>query len=85
MQICQPEPYILMYEEQYFLIIDCKEITEVTVEAIPITLLSSYFVFNIKYPKGCNNVFSFFEVLFLDGDGDKLNPTVKNFFAFIFP
>ena len=81
--ISQPEPYVLMFGDQFFLVIDCIVVTEVDAEAVPITLLSSYFVFNIKYPKGCNNLFSFLEVLLLGGNGEKLSPTVKNFFSFI--
>ena len=83
MNISQPEPYVLMFGDQFFLVIDCIVVTEVDAEAVPITLLSSYFVFNIKYPKGCNNLFSFLEVLLLGGNGEKLSPTVKNFFSFI--
>ena len=56
--ISQPEPYVLMFRDQFFLVIDCIVVTEVDAETVPITLLSSYFVFNIRYPKGCSNLLS---------------------------
>ena len=83
-EIGEPEPYILVFQEQLFLVIDCMVLMEVVdPESIPILLISAYFVFNIQYPKGCNNFFSFLEVVFLNGNGNKLNSTVKNFCAFI--
>ncbi len=60
-------PYILMtgsllQPEQAFLVID--KINEViNFEDIPFILTSAYFVFNIKYPVGCNNFYSFLEIL----------------------
>ncbi len=62
-------PYILMtgsllQPEQAFLVIDKKIINEVMdFEDIPFILTSAYFVFNIKYPVGCNNFYSFLEIL----------------------
>ena len=50
---------------------------------IPFVLLSVYFVFNIKNPVGCNNVFCFFEVLLLKFPINKSCITVKHFFTSI--
>ena len=61
--ISQAKPYFIMFEDQFFLVIDCIIVIEVDTEAVPITLISSYFVFNIRYPKGGNNLFSFLEVM----------------------
>ena len=52
-----------MFGDQFFLVIDCIIVTEVDTEAVPITLLSSNFIFNIRYPKDDNNLFSFLEVM----------------------
>ena len=48
----QAEPYILCYEDQLFLIIDCTVINKVGNENLPLLLLYLFFTFNIKYPKG---------------------------------
>ena len=83
-------PYLLLIGdlketiEQVFLVTDCSIITEVKQDDSPLVLLSSYFVYNICYPKGCNNLFSFLEVMFFDSSLDKLAPTVKQFYASIF-
>ena len=50
--------------EQVFLVIDSKIITDVKQADGPLVLLSSYFIYNICYPKGCNNLYSFLEVFF---------------------
>ena len=43
---------------------------------------SSFFVFNIKYPKGCTNFYTFLELTLLDKNapGEQLTTTVSNFF-----
>ena len=79
-----PEPYILLTgdindPDQAFLVIDCQIIGEVELKNIPITLLAAYFVFNICYVKGCHNMYSYLEVLFLNASPDKVSPTVKHF------
>ena len=80
----QPEPYILLTgdinnPDQAFLVIDCQIIGEVKLNDIPVTLLAAYFVFNICYVKGCCNMYTYFEVLFLNARPDKVSPTVKHF------
>ena len=41
----------------------CIIVTEADTEAVRINLLSSNFIFNIRYPKDGNNLFSFLEVM----------------------
>ena len=53
-----------MFGDQFFLVIDCIIVTEVDTEAVPITLLSSNFIFNIGYPKDSNNF-----IFILGGNG----------------
>ena len=47
---------------QTFLVIDKKVVCEVTFEDVPFVLISAFFVFNICYPKGCSNIYSFIEI-----------------------
>ena len=61
--ISQSKPYFIMFGDPFFLVTDCIIVTEVDTEAVPITLISSYFIFNIRYPKSGNNLFSFLEVM----------------------
>ena len=60
-------PYVLLSENhnefQAFLIVDKTIVCEMQVfNEIPFILMSSFFVFNICYPKGCTNLYSFMEV-----------------------
>uniref|UniRef100_A0A1X7UQ92 Uncharacterized protein n=1 Tax=Amphimedon queenslandica TaxID=400682 RepID=A0A1X7UQ92_AMPQE len=60
-------PYILSVDCSIYLITDCKVICSIlTTRDIPIVLLSSYFVYNIEYPRGFAIVFTFLEVFLLD-------------------
>ena len=58
--------------------------TEVQTDLVPIVLLSSFFVFNIKYPKCCTNFYTFLELTLLDKNAsrEQLATTVSNFFYF---
>ena len=59
-------PYILITGTvkepgQAFLVVDKNILNQVnSFDYILFVLLSAYFVFNIKYPVGCNNVFFLF-------------------------
>lgn len=70
-------------DHQVFLCIDRQLITEVSMESCVKVLLSAFYVFNICYPKGCNNICSFLEFVFFDVNIDRLAPSVKQFFTFI--
>ena len=51
MNISQPEPYVLMFGDQFFLVIDCIVVTEVDAEAVPQLLcyhLTLYSTLNIR-------------------------------------
>lgn len=79
----QKSPYILVLEdgEQAFLVVDKCLVCECTpIENIPILLLSAFFCFNIHYPQGCNNFYSFMEYTFLNKN-TKLPASVKHFIA----
>ena len=69
---------------QVFLVVDKTVINEIhPFEDIPLVLLSAYFVFNIKYAVGCNNLFSFFEIILLGFPKTKAFITVNHFFTSI--
>ncbi len=82
-------PYVLVTGTlkepgQAFLVVDKNIINEITnFDYIPFVLLSAYFVFNIKYPIGCSNFFSFLEILLLNFPMNKASITVKHFFTSI--
>jgi len=46
---------------QTFLITDCFVVCEIEIKVVPLALLSALFVYNIKYPKGCWNAYTFLE------------------------
>ena len=70
------EPYVLASGninncDQLFLIVDCEIVCEISVNVVPLVLLSVYFVFNIFYVRGCNNFYSFLVGIFLKPNIDK--------------
>ena len=80
----QPQPYVLASGninncDQLFLIVDCEIVCEISVNVVPLVLLSVYFVFNICYVRGCNNFYSFLEGIFLKPNIDKFPSSVKHF------
>ena len=76
-------PYILSCdEEELYLIVDKIVVCEIpNYLDVPFVLMSAYFVFNICYPRGCNNLFSFMEILTLNYPSEKASPTVKHFLS----
>lgn len=76
------EPYILVTDHENTikatLIVDKRVIDDVSGKRLPFALMSSFFVFNICYPKGCNNFYSMLEVLLLNFSCEKLTTTCKN-------
>lgn len=80
----QAEPYIIiivvgtMGDPSQAFLVDCHVIGEVELNKIPLVLLAAYFMFNICYCKGCNNMYLYLEVLCLDANASKISPTVKH-------
>lgn len=59
------EPYIVLIDEkEAHLVIDKEVVDEIDVADIPCALMSAFFVFNICYPKGCNNFIHYWKLLF---------------------
>lgn len=79
-------PYILVSGDdndvQSFLVVVKTIISEIQCHSdIPFCLMAAYFVFNICYPRGCTNLFSFMEVITLNYPSTKVSATVKYFLS----
>lgn len=77
------EPYILISDRETnlkaSLVVDKRVIDDIEdMNDLPFVLMSAFFVYNIFYPKGCNNFYSMLEVLVLNYNSDKLSPTARN-------
>lgn len=84
-----PHPYILVenantIEAQCHLVTDCQIICQGKVSQIPALLLAAFYVFNICYPPGCKNFYSFMEVIILGNPIKKAAPSVKHVYASLF-
>ena len=80
----QNAPYLLccgdvVGPEQLYLVLDQQILCEVENRDAVFALLSAFFVFNVCYPKGCNNV-NFFESAVLNLK-NKLPASVIHFMA----
>lgn len=49
-----------------FIVTEGQLLLKVPLEKIPFILLTTFYVFNMQYPSGCTNFFSFLEFFFLD-------------------
>ena len=64
---CPPQPMVIIIGDyrdpiQAFLICEKKVLFEVPTKDIPVSLLMPYYIFNMCYPKGCNNFYTFIEI-----------------------
>lgn len=80
----QVEPYLLccgdLSEPDQLYLVDKAILCEVEIRDAVYALLSAFFVFNIRYPPGCSNVYAFFEAALLGLKG-KPPPSVAHFMA----
>ena len=63
---CLPQPMVIIIGEyrdplQAFLVCERKIVCKIPTKDIPISLLMPYYIFNMCYPKGCNNFYTFIE------------------------
>ena len=82
------EPYVLItgsFKEpkQCFLVIDGEVVNEIDFRDVPLALLSSFFVFNICYPRGCANFYTFLEHALFSLCHKKLPASIEHFLAAI--
>ena len=58
------EPYIIISDAEEnleaYLIVDKQIIDQVSLSSLPYALMSAFFVYNIYYPKGCTNFYTFY-------------------------
>ena len=59
----QSEPYLIVLNSQVFLVVDNDIVFELQPEDSALGLLSSFFIFNICYTKGCSSFFNALEFL----------------------
>ena len=81
----QNMPYILccgdvVKPQQLYLILDQQILCEVQNKDAVFALFSAFFVFNVCYPKGCTNTFSFLENVILNLK-NKPTPNVIHFMS----
>lgn len=48
-----------------FLVVEKKILTKVPAKELPLALLSAFYTFNMHYPQGCTNLYSFLECFFM--------------------
>ena len=64
---CAPHPMVIIIGDhkdpvQAFLVCEKKILCEISTKDIPVSLLMPYYTFNMCYPKGCSNFYTFIEV-----------------------
>ena len=77
----QSEPFVIVVgdhkqNDQSFLVIDRKVVTETVIQDIPIILLAAFYMLNICYPSGLYNFYKFLELIFLN-ISHPIPPSVK--------
>lgn len=48
-----------------FLVIEKRVFCKISLAEIPLALLAAFFSFNMHYPQGCTNFYTFFECFFM--------------------
>lgn len=67
--------------EQTFLCLEKRILGEVEPENVAVTLLSTYYAYNLYYPKGTGNLYSFLEVSLFNLNKRNMSATVSGLFA----
>lgn len=71
-----PPPVVMVRGTQVkvkdaFLICEKMVLARIDAVDIPLMLFATYYAFNIRYPIGCTNFFSFMEVIFINATPPK--------------
>ena len=82
----QPQPIIIVvgdYQtpEQAFLCSEKKVLGQVDTENLTVVLLSTYYAYNVCYPKGTGNLYSFLAALLFNLNEADMSPSVSGLFA----
>ena len=64
---------------QAFLVCEKQILCEISTEDLPVSLLVPYYIFNMCYPKGCNNFYTFIEAGILNIQVKNVPLTVRGF------
>ena len=67
--------------KQTFLFSEKKLLGEVNIKNAVVVLLSTYYVYNLCYPKGTGNVYSFLEASLFNLNKKSMSPSVNGLFA----
>ena len=67
--------------EQVFLCSEKKLLGEVDVNNAAVVLLSTYYTYNLCYPKGTGNIYSFLEAALFNLNKQNMSPSVNGLFA----
>lgn len=78
------EPYIAVIGKESleaYLVVDGTVVDEIPIDNLPFVLMAAFFVYNICYPKGCNNFYSFLEVSMSKYSAENASPSVSHLLA----
>ena len=81
---CPDHPLVIIagdYRDpvQAVLVFENETIYDISTDTIPISLLSFYYVYNLCYPKGCSNFYTFMEAGVFNLDLKNMPTSVANF------
>ena len=64
-----------------FLVVEKRVLCKATVKELPLALLSAFYAFNMHYPQGCTNLYSFFECFFMGKKTSNKKTRLSSFIA----
>ena len=81
---CPDHPLVIItgdYRDavQAVLVFENDIVYDISTDTIPVSLLSFYYVYNLCYPKGCNNFYAFIEAGLFNIDVRNMPTSVTNF------
>ena len=63
------------------LVVEKKIVTTMRAEEAPLILLSAFYAFNMHYTEHCSNFYTFFEVIFFNGQRPSKKPRLTALLA----
>ena len=69
-EMCTAQPCVVVRGsledlKDAFLVVEKQIICKIPLREVPLALLSAFFSFNMHYPQGCTNFYTFFECFFM--------------------
>ena len=70
-QQLHPQPVVVVRGKKKsikdaYIVTEGQVLCKVPIAQVPFALLSAFYIFNMQYPSGCTNFYSFLEFIFLD-------------------